>query len=506
MIRAQGVASASESARATRLAAVLACVLVLGGWSDGASARANDEPKQFRAGAATSNITPWLGVSINGGMSDRKATHIHDELHARCLVLDDGKTRLAFAVCDMCMVPREVMDEAKQLVHEELEKLAPKDRPLPIENILISATHTHEAPTAAGVFQSEPDPAYPKYLARKIADGIIRANNNLQPAKIGWGVGKEPTQVFNRRWFMKPGFKLDDPFGRGTDKVRMNPPGGSPELDRPAGPTDPDVSIISVQSKDGRPIAVLANYSLHYVGDSGPGAISADYFALFADRVQELLKADRLDPPFVGIMTNGTSGDINNINFRTPRERRPTYGQMTHVAHTVAGEAHRVLQAIEYRDWVPLDVRTAKLSLGVRLPTKDEIAKAEQIVARAKSENREMRGVEEIYARETVLISKYPPKIDAILQAMRIGDLAFTAIPCEVFVEIGLQLRKESPFNPTFTISLANGYNGYLPTPEHHELGGYETWRARSSYLEVDASPKITATLLELLGELRKAK
>jgi hypothetical protein len=455
-----------------------------------------DDSKPFRAGAATSNITPPLGSSLNGGMSDRNATHIHDELHARCLVLDDGATRLAFAVCDSCMIPREVTDQAKAYLKNEVG--------LPPENVLISATHTHEAPTCTGVFQSDTVAGYPEFLARRIADGIRRAINNLEPAKIGWGVGREPTQVFNRRWFMKEGFALTDPFGRGTDKLRMNPPAGSDMLDRPAGPTDPDVSLVSVQSKDGRPIAVLANYSLHYVGDAAAGAVSADYFAIFADRIQHLLKADRQDPPFVGIMSNGTSGNINNVNFKTPRERRPTYGQMTHVAHTVADEAYRVLQSIEYRDHVPLDVRTAKLELGVRLPSKEEVAKARQVVAKATAENREMRGVEEVYARETVLLSKYPPKVESIVQGMRIGDLAICAIPCEVFVEIGLELKEKSPFKPTFTISLANGYNGYLPTPEHHELGGYETWRARSSYLEVGASPKITATLLELLRELNE--
>jgi hypothetical protein len=92
--------------------------------------------------------------------------------------------------------------------------------------------------------------------------------------------------------------------------------------------------------------------------------------------------------------------------------------------------------------------------------------------------------------------------VELKLQAMRIGDLAICAIPCEVFVEIGLDLKKQSPFKHTFTVSLANGYNGYLPTPEHHALGGYETWRARSSYLEVDASTKITQTLVQLLRDL----
>jgi len=86
-----------------------------------------------------------------------------------------------------------------------------------------------------------------------------------------------------------------------------------------------------------------------------------------------------------------------------------------------------------------------------------------------------------------------------------LGDLAIAAIPCEVFVEIGLEIKKKSPFGQTFTVSLANGYNGYLPTPQHHQWGGYETWRARSSYLEVDASNKITDTVLDLLDELKSA-
>ena len=86
----------------------------------------------------------------------------------------------------------------------------------------------------------------------------------------------------------------------------------------------------------------------------------------------------------------------------------------------------------------------------------------------------------------------------------RIGDLSVAAIPCEVFVEIGLELKKTTPFQQHFTISLANGYNGYLPTPEHHRMGGYETWRARSSYLEVDASTKILKTLNELIQQVAK--
>lgn len=456
-------------------------------------ASAADAKKQFRAGAATSNITPPLGISVNGGMSDRRAVHVHDELHARCLVLDDGRKRLAIVLVDSCVIPREVFDEAKRLACAATK--------LPVECMLMAATHTHYAPTAASVFQSDPDKDYLRFLSRRIADGVQRAINNLAPARIGWAVGKEPNQVFNRRWHLKPGTMPENPFGNRDDKVKMNPGVKNPNLVKPAGPIDPDVSIVAVRTPDGRPIALLANYSLHYVG-GGPGShITADYFGMFADRIQELVGADRLSPPFVAIMSNGTSGDINNVNFRDGQKRQPPYGQARLVAHAIAAAAHRAYKTITYHNWVPLDVRQTEIEAGVRLPSKADLDRAKQIVAGAKGPT--MRGLKEIYAREAVELAKYPPKVKFILQTLRIGELGICAIPCEVLVEIGLELKRKSPFKPTFTIELANGYNGYLPTPEQHALGGYETWQARSSYLAQDASPKIVKTLMTLLGDMR---
>lgn len=265
----------------------------------GARAAEAQPQRPFRAGAATSNISPWLGLSINGNMRDVKAAYVHDELHARALVLDDGRTKLAIVVCDSCMIPREIVAEAKQRIRER-SGLEP-------DHVLISATHAHSCPTAGGVFQSDPDANYRRFLAVKIADAVSRAITNLAPARIGWGVGRNADQVHNRRWRMKPGTIPTDPFGQTTDRVKMNPPVASPNLIEPAGPIDPDVSVVSVQGSDGRPLALLANYSLHYVGGVGPGHASADYFGAFADRVQELLGADRLDPPFVAMMSNGTS-------------------------------------------------------------------------------------------------------------------------------------------------------------------------------------------------------
>ena len=239
------------------------------------------QERRLRAGAATSNITPPLGELIVGNWTSPPATHVHDELYARCLVLDDGETRVAIVVADNVGIPRRILDEAKRLTHERSG--------LAVERILIASTHTHSATTARGAdgtdryADTQPLDHYQTFLAGRIADGIRRAINNLEPARIGWGSGSLPQQVFNRRWFMKPGPQLSNPFG-GTDKVRMNPPVASPDLLKPAGPTDPEIGFLSIQSVSGRPIALLANYSLHYVGGVPEGHISADYFGAFARR------------------------------------------------------------------------------------------------------------------------------------------------------------------------------------------------------------------------------
>mgnify|MGYP001058703503 CR=1 FL=1 len=448
----------------------------------------------FRAGAATSNITPWLGDAIVGGWKPRPATHIHDELRARCLVLDDGATRIVLVVADSVGIPREVFDAAKRMVREHTK--------LPVDHMLTAASHTHSATSSrprSVLVPGDEFNDYQRFLAHRIADGVRRAINNLEPARIGWGTVDVPEHVNNRRWLMKPGPHLGNPFG-GTDKARMNPRSGSPELIEPAGPIDPQVCFLSVQSAEGRPIALLANYSLHYVGGTGGAQISGDYFAVFADRIQQLLGADRLDPPFVGILSNGTSGDINNINFRVPRGRRKPYEQMRFVAHDVAQKVFEACKKVQYHNWVPLGMKQRELSLAVRKPTPEQLARARELAAGAKPIPG--RPHEEIYARRILQQHEAPASISVILQAVRIGEVGIAAIPFEVFAEIGLELKEKGPLKPTFTIELANGTYGYLPTPRQHALGGYETWLGTCK-VENDASTKIVKSLLEMFGELK---
>lgn len=452
--------------------------------------------KVFRAGAAASNITPWLDEGIVGGWSAPKATYIHDELFARCLVLDDGQTQIALVIVDNLGLAREVCDAAKRQIRQHTG--------IPEDHILIAATHTHSSISARPANVLKPDEAlgqYSQFVARRISDGVRRALVHLEPARIGWGTVDVPEHLNNRRWFMKPGVKLVNPFG-GLDKVRMNPPAGSPDLVKPAGPVDPALCFLALQSSEGRPIALLANYSLHYVGGVPRGHISADYFGVFADRIQQLLGADRLEPPFVGMLSNGASGDVNNIPFQKPRPRKKPYEQMRYVAHDLAQKVFEAYQKITWHDWVPLGMEQTELTLWVRKPTREQLERARAILAGAPPIKE--RPHEDVYARRIIQLHESPDTVQVPLQAVRIGSVGIAAIPFEVFAEIGLELKQKSPFRPTFTISHANGSYGYLPTPAQHALGGYETWLG-TCRVEIEASNKIIQAILEMFEKLKDA-
>jgi hypothetical protein len=237
------------------------------------------------------------------------------------------------------------------------------------------------------------------------------------------------------------------------------------------------------------------------VGGVPEGHVSADYFAVFAERLRELFKADHSDPPFVGAMSNGTSGDVNNVDVLGKPQKYPPYEKMKLVADSVARNVFDSAEKAPMRDGAALNVAMKELVLKNRKPDEKLLARARGILAQPKDQMK--RHAREVtYAERTLALADVPDTVSVPLQVFRLGDLAVNAIPFEVFTDIGLEIKKQTPFEKTFTISLANGSFGYLPTPEHHQLGGYETWLG-TNRVETEASRKISATILELQKSLK---
>jgi hypothetical protein len=458
-------------------------------------ARAAAESPKLRAGAALADITPEIGIRIDGvlalGQPNKGA---HDPLQARTLVLDDGTTKLALTICDVRMIGQRVCDEAKAL--------ASKRTAIPVSNLLVAATHTHGTPTPVDMNpKNEQYMRWEQLIIERVADSIAKAVENLAPASIGWTSTHKPDYTFNRRWKIQQDAMLPNPWGEKTDKVLTNPGVPRDKLIEPAGPVDDELTVVYVRhAADGRPLSVLANYSTHYVGDYAGQLVSSDYYGIFGNRVKELLAPG--DEKFVAMMFNGTSGNVNTINFAVPRDpdRGKPWQRMARIGEDMAKTALKLVKQIDHFDDAPrLAVATRELELAVRKPDEKQLAWAKATLA-----NPPAKGyLPASYARHALELAKYPDRVKIPMQAMRVGGLAIAAIPCEAFAETGLEIKKRSPHPRTINIGLANGYYGYLPTPEQHALGGYETWPAKISFLEVDASTKIRDTALALLGEVR---
>ncbi|MEX2171870.1 MAG: neutral/alkaline non-lysosomal ceramidase N-terminal domain-containing protein [Pirellulales bacterium] len=449
--------------------------------------RAN-APKMLRAGAFAIDITPTqFPVIVNGYFEERVAEGAVDRLFARALVLDDGATQLVLVIVDSLMLPRDLLDEVKSRASQRTG--------VPTDHMLISATHSHSAPSAMGCLGSRPDPDYPGFLIPRIVRAIESAHQRMQPAQIGWTKIRAPEHTFCRRYIRRPDRLLIDPFGQPTVRAHMHPGFVSSDAVGPSGPVDDELSLLAVQTLEGKPLAVLANFSMHYVGSL---AVSADYFGRFSEHLAKRIDGSDGATSCIVAMSQGTSGDLMGMNYSAPATKL----NYDSYADELAEMAHVAYRQIEYHQTVPLAIQEAKLTVGRRVPDVERLTWAKSIAATVG--DRRPKGWPEIYALEQLMLAEEPQR-ELKLQAARIGDVGITAIPNEVFGITGLKLKLQSPLPFTFNIELANGADGYIPPPEQHALGGYTTWPARTAGLEVDAEPKIVETLLTLLEEVASA-
>ncbi len=454
------------------------------------------KPAGLRAGSAAIDISPKVfPITLRSGAS----TYVHDPLHVRAVALENGEGRALIALIDDIGTSRETTDAVKA-------EVATKTGWKP-EEMLISATHTHTAPKGGDT--SEGRIAYENRRREGMVEALTKAIEALEPAEVGWASDEEPDEVHNRRWYLKPGTMEPNPFGK-LDQVATNP--GRDRLLKPAGPTDPEVSIVDVRTRKRRPLGFIANYSLHYVGgiptmkdEKGKeiGMASADYYGEFARIMPYRIGGSNPPANFVAFMTNGTSGDINNIDFEGKRPPRAPFEQVRIVAAKTADASYRAVKKIgEYNENPLIAMRQREVELRYRNMSVEEVEHALSLLKLPKADRAGLHDKALSYANATVQYSEPDKTEKVIIQAIRIGELAIVSLPFEVFVEIGLEIKEKSPFPDTFTISLANGSLGYLPTPRQLELGGYETWIGTSKF-EKDSSEILTRQLLEMLAELR---
>jgi hypothetical protein len=441
---------------------------------------------EFQAGAAVVDVTPTkLPAIVNGGLKSRSVGEVKTRLNARALALSDGTTKLVIVVVDSCMLPRPLLDEVK--------KLAESRTGVPMDRLLISATHTHSAPASMACLGTDIDPDYVPLVKLKIVDAIAAALAKLQPAQVGFGKENAADFTALRRWIRRPDRIANDPFGNPTVRATMHAGNNWDNVTGESGPEDPDLSLVSIQSKDGKPIAVLANFSMHYY--SGERGLSADYFGLFCEGLKKRIAAEG---DFVGIMSHGCSGDIWRKDYTQPDKWNPKQ-TIEEYASGLLDIAMKAYRKIEYRSDVDVGMAEQRMTLKYRVADQQRLEWARRIVESLGDKAPTTQP--EVYAMEQLILHERQ-ETEIVVQGIRIGDIGIATTPNETYAITGLKIKAASPLAHNMVIELANGGDGYIPPPEQHRFGGYNTWEARSAGLEVMAEPKITEAGISLLEEV----
>ena len=448
-------------------------------------------PATLKAGSATTNITPPLGTRIPGGFRPRYAENVDDELFAKAVVIDNGATRIAIVTCDLIAIPEKVADAAKARIADRCD--------IPPAHVMINATHTHTAVAIADLLGVDEDTDYTEWVPLKIADAVELAVWRLKPARVGFASVDEERITFNRRWHMRDG------------TVRFNPGIEHPDLVKPTGTIDPEVAMMFVEATDdGTPISAVANFSLHYIGTDNSNALSADYFGHFDRRMRHYL-----GDTCISLLWNAASGQINNTDF-SGRTKWTASGhqQAVKMANVLAGHFIVEIQLMEMHETLDLSGDLATLTFQRKEITAEDLKIAEQVLSVPQGTYDAYEtgpfswvvgepipnALVDVYARECQRLAKLPTQMTAPVQVIRLGAAAIVALPGEVFVETGINIKSESDAKPTFLVSLANGYIGYICTDKALiEEGGYETWAAKSSLPAVGTAPTMETLVASML-------
>ncbi|HUT94707.1 MAG TPA: neutral/alkaline non-lysosomal ceramidase N-terminal domain-containing protein [Thermoguttaceae bacterium] len=443
----------------------------------------------LEAGVAVADVTPPLNYRMCGYFHERLSTGTHDPLRAKAIVLRQGERQAAMVICDLIGLPREMT------VH--VRRVAERETGIPAANILLAATHTHTGPLFAGAMRKHlhdlavakegHDPAekvdYPAQLVEKLVKVIVDAQGALGPVKLEVVTAKQEGLSFNRRFHMK-----------GGGPVRFNPGKMNPNILRPAGPIDPQVPFLLFRTAaDNRPLASLAVFALHLDTVTG-----LEYSADFPYYVEQSLRQE-LGPDFVSVFANGTCGDINHVDVSHGRPQSG-HDEARRIGETLAATLKAKQGDLRPVGGPSLDVRTEVVDVPLQKYSAEEVAWAKE--AMKKVHTSEMPFLDRVKAYKIMALELLEgDTLPMTVQVFRFGaDVAFVALPGEEFVDLGLAIKKASPFATTMVIELAHDAPGYVPTQKAFAEGSYETVNSR---IQPGGGEMLVETAVRLLNDLK---
>jgi len=442
-----------------------------------------------KAGFAEMDITPAIGSEIPGNYRKQFHTTLHDPCKVRAAYFVSGGKAVCLVGLDALMIPRHVYNKVKARVKD-------------IE-ILIGASHSHSSGPVGMVQPGEyahasaeiqdlayrqssaADAGYLKLVEDQTVRAIEAARRNSLESLWGFGAGKEDAAIFNRRFLMKSG------------QSNTHPRVGNPDIVKAAGPVDGTVTVLGVFNDAKQLTGCVVNYSCH--ATTSPRGISANWIYFMERAIR-----GTFGEGVVVVFLAGFSGDVTQIDNLETTEIPSGVEYARLVGGRVGAEAVKVLLSMHPGPPQPIASVVKEFVEGRRIPGEERVAKSWEVLRRP---GVNQNTAEWVFAKEIVLLDAQLAKSRSVpveMMAISIGPMVFVAAPGEMFVELGLEIRKASPFPFTSPVSLANGCVGYVPTLAafSEQGGGYEQRLSSYTNLVPDAGPRMVREGIRLAKAL----
>lgn len=434
------------------------------------AALATGRCKTLLAGAAKVKITPplfvpYLTSSANG--TNTPFTGVHDDLFARALALDDGRTSLAILAVDSIGYDNSILEPHRHFTAELRKRVAARTTLKP-GSILLASTHAHSTPETIGLtpFRDVPDiPNWLEHHLRELVDSVVSAWQRREPVRAFHGVTTVTGIARNRRILLTDG--------------RLSVHGPVPPAGQVALPwrLDEQLNVLGFERVGGGLAAVLMNYTAHPVVAMLLPQVCADYPGVATAMIEQHYTESTC------LFTNGAAGNINSVKVSTHYDDVTALGQQ--LGRAALQQTRELLMS------QPLsEINLAVRSTRIRLKPRDCPSLAEAL----KSASLDARTREGTQTRLAAKLAKEP--LNGEIQVMRLGDVRWVSLPGEVFVETGLALKAAGA---NFIVGYGNGYLGYFPVHQAYQEGGYEVATGAWSRVAPGSAERLEAAARKLL-------
>jgi hypothetical protein len=386
-------------------------------------------------------ITPPVGFSLVGYFEDRRSEGILDDLYATSFIIDDGKNLFIIISCDLIWIDEKITKKVKKILQNDL-KIFPK-------NISIHATHTHTGPLTSKPLGSiytrnfYVDKSYIDILPLYIAGSVKIAFKNMKDIKIGVGKSRVEGIAFNRRYLMKDGRVITNPFNQKENIVKS------------IGPVDDTLYVIGFKENENF-AGFIINFALH-PDTIGGNLISSDWPGSLRRKIEEEYKTNAL-------ILNGPSGDINHINPEDEKTRTDKIKDI--IAEKIFVSFKEIVKNMKFDKYEEISPFYKNFSLDYYSYKNEDIEKAKKVL----KSDIPFDSLKYMIAFSLLNIEKEKKKnkkLKLFLNGFTVGEkLCILNLPGEIFTGIGKKIRETLPFENIIIAQNSNFHLGYVPTKE----------------------------------------